>query len=204
MTRAWHLLRLALVTEWRMYVGLFRLLARRPDVPADATPVRYVGAVSLLLWVITIVSAVELVALHLIIPWHGVRLVADVVGVWGLAWCLGLTACHYVYPHLATDDGLHLRLQRHATAVLVPWDAVAGVRTRERSLESGSAVVVEDRVVSVALAKRTSLELVLHRPLAVTVKGVTHEVHEVRVYVDDAREVAAMVRSRATGGATSR
>lgn len=195
--RAWSLLRLALVTEWRMYVGAARLLARRPAVPADAVAVRYVGTVAVPLWAFTVLSAVELVALHLVLPWHGVRLAADVLGVWGVLWCLGLTGCHYVYPHLATADGLRLRAARPRPAVTVPWDAVAGVRIRERSLDSGRAVQVEGRTASLPVSSRTGVELVLHRPVRVVVRGVEHEVDEVRLGVDQPRELAALVRERA-------
>lgn len=201
MRRAWGLLRWALVTEWRMYVGAARLLARRRDVPDDSEPVPYVGSVSVLLWAFTVVSAVELVALHLIIPWHTVRLVADVLGIWGVVWCFGFTACHYVYPHLAAPEGLRLRLQRRHPALVVPWHLVQSVRVRERSLESGQALQVDGAVLSVAAAKRTDLELVLSAPLAVEVGGVTHEVHEVRVGVDEPRRVAELVRRRTDSGA---
>lgn len=201
MRRAWRFFVFLLVTEWRMYVGLVRLLARRPDVPTGAEPVPYVGGVALLLWGFTFVSVVELVALHLVLPWEGVRLAADVLGIWGVVWCLGLTGCHYVYPHLATADGLELRLQRHRPAVTVPWDAVDDVRVRERSVESGRALQVDDVVLAVPVDKRTTIELVLARPLAVTVRGVTTEVREVRVYVDEPREVARLARRLTASGA---
>ena len=38
--------RWALAMEWRMYVGVWRLLARRHDVPPGATAVPYVGGVA--------------------------------------------------------------------------------------------------------------------------------------------------------------
>jgi hypothetical protein len=200
--RAWELVRLVVVTEVRMYVGAARLLARRTDVPEGAEAVRYVGAVSVLLWAFTIVSAVELVALHLIIPWHGVRIAADVLGIWGLVWCLGMTGCHYVYPHLATPEAFRLRAQRRTDAVTVPWDAVASVRVHERSYDSSRPVqVADDGAVAVVVGSRTSLDLVFSRPLPVAVKGETHEVTEVRVYVDEPRQVAELARSRAGGGA---
>lgn len=204
LSAAWRLAWFLLVTEWRMYVGAARLLARRPDVPAGSVAVPYVAPVAALLWAFTVVSAVELVALHFIIPWEGVRLVADVLGVWGVVWCFGLTGCHYVYPHLAGPDDLRLRLQRHAAAVTVPWDVVASVRVRDRNLESGKAVQVDGRTASVPVDKRTNLELVLSRPVAVVVRGVTHEVDEVRVHVDDPRETARLARAFMGSGALER
>jgi hypothetical protein len=198
LARSWWLVRLALVTEWRMYVGAARLVARRPDVPDEAVAVRYVGAAAAPPWGFTVVSAIELVVLHLVLPWPTVRLAADVLGIWGLAWCLGLTACHYVYPHLAAPDGLRLRIARRRPALTIPWDAVAGVRVRERSLESGRAVQVHDRVACFPVSSLTTVEVALSRPLRVTVRGVPHEVDEVRLGVDEPRELAALVRARTT------
>ena len=203
MRRVVALVRFLLVTEWRMYVGAARLLARRPDVPAGATPVPYAGAVAAVLWAITAVSAVELVALHLILPWHTVRLVADILGIWGVIWCLGLTGCHYVYPHLVTDAALRVRSTRRHETVTVPWDAVAGVRMRERGIDDGSELQVADGALLVGAGKRTNVELSLSRPLSVTVRGVTHEVHEVRVFADDARALATLARANLQGGAAT-
>ena len=199
--QAWRLLRFLLVTEWRMYVGAVRLVLRRPDVAAGATPLPYVGAVAFPLWAFTAVSLVELVALHLVLPWPTVRLAADVLGIWGVVWCLGLTGCHYVYPHLLTPDALRLRSLRSRDAVTVPWDLVAAVRLRERTLDSGRAVQVHDRVARVTVDKRTDVELVLVRPITVEVRGVTHEVDEVHVQLDEPRAAARELRARARGGA---
>lgn len=197
MRTALALARQALATEGRMYVGA----ARRPDVPEGTEPVRYVGSVAVLLWAITAVSTVELVALHLIIPWHAVRVVADVLGIWGVVWCVGYTGCHYVYPHLATDAGLRLRAMQRGDTVLVPWAAIETVRVRERSLDSSRAVQVDDGVASLVVAKMTTLELVLRPPVGIHVRGVTHEVHEVRVAVDEPRRTADLIRRRMGSGA---
>ena len=101
MTTIWGWVLFAWRFEVNLYKSLFRFVTRRPDVPEGATGVRYVGAISVLLWAFVIGSAVELVALHVILPWERVRLAADILGIWGLMWMLGFTASHYVYPHLA-------------------------------------------------------------------------------------------------------
>jgi hypothetical protein len=204
MNRAWSLAKLAAVTEWRMYVGAARLVGRRPDVPEGAEPVRYVGAVSVLLWAFTVVSAVELVALHLIIPWHGVRIAADVLGIWGLVWCLGLTGCHYVYPHLVTATTLRVRHSAARDVVTVPLDLVEGVRVRERGIDEGKERQVADGVGLVGVGKRTNVEIRLRRPVAMTVAGVTHEVEEVRVFADDPRALARRLALTPEGGGTGR
>lgn len=180
--------------ELRMYVGLVRLLARRHDVPDDTEPHRYVGAVAVLLWAISAVSAVELVVLHLVIPWEWLRITADVVGIWGLVWCLGMTGCHHVYPHLVGPDGLAVRAARRTPQVVVPHDRIATVSLRERTHEGSRAVRLDDtggtgdpRALSVVVGGRTNVDVRLSSPLRTTVRGVVVEVDEVRLLADDPR-----------------
>lgn len=194
MTRLRDLVVLVVRLELQMYGGLLRLVRRRPDVPEGTTPVRYVGAVSALLWGLTIVSAVELVVLHLVIPWHAVRLAADIVGIWGLAWCLGMTACHYVYPHLADDAGLRLRAARRPAAVEVAWSQVAAAVVSEKGRDSSRSLQVEDGVLHVVVGSRTNVTLRLTEPLVVEVRGTSYDVAEVRFFADDPRAVVARVR----------
>lgn len=201
MKKVWSGVRWLLLLEVRMYVGAVRLLTRRSDVPADAQPFAYAGAVAAPLWAFTGVSAVELVALHLILPWETVRLIADILGIWGVVWCLGMIGCHYVYPHLFTEDALRVRNTHRHDTVRVPWEAVDRVGVRERSLDNGRAVQVEDGVLHVVVGSRTNLELTLKGPLEVTVRGVVHEVREVRLFADESREAVAAVRAHLTSGA---
>lgn len=196
MRRVWELVVLVVRLEVRMYVGLLRLVARRSDVPVGAEPVRYVGAVAAVLWGITIVSAVELVVLHLIIPWHGVRIAADVLGIWGVVWCLGMTGCHYVYPHLLDDAGLRIRPARRDPAVEIPWDRVAAATVSEKGRESSRALQVEGGVLHVVVGSRTNVTLRLVEPITVEVGGASYDVGEVRFFADDPRAVVARVRAR--------
>ena len=200
MTAARWLLRMArfaISFEVALYRSAARWATRRYDVPPGATPHPYVGAVSVLLWAFIGGSAVELVALHLILPWETVRLVADVLGVWGLVWMIGLAGSYRVFPHLVTDEGVRVR-NGHTTDLLVPWDAIASVRTRERSAPSSRAVQLDPatRSLSVVVAGRTNVELVLGRPLTLTVKGVEEEVLEVRLLADEHRDLLREVRAR--------
>ena len=185
-----------LLFAWRfevaLYRSLFRWVTRRPAVPAGTTAVPYVGAVSLLLWAFTIGSAVELVALHVILPWEHVRLIADVIGIWGLLWMLGFTASHYVYPHLVGPTGLRLRSGHHV-AVDVPWDAVARATSRERGTEESRILQTTTACSPSCTASRTNVELRLARPIDVPVRGTTRSVTEVRFFADDPRDVVQRV-----------
>ena len=89
MTTVLSLVRRAVAFEVNLYRSLFRWVTRRPDVPSGAAAFPYVGAIATLLWAFVIVSAIELVAVHLLLPWATIRLVADLLGLWGLVWMLG-------------------------------------------------------------------------------------------------------------------
>ena len=189
------LVKRGILFEVALYRSTARLAARRPAVPAGATPYSYVGAVVVLLWAFVIGSAVELVALHLILPWEAVRLAADVLGIWGLIWMLGFAASMHVHPHLVTDTGLLVR-NGHGPGLEVPWDDVVAVRSRERSLDSGRARQYADGVLSIVVGSRTNVELTLARPVETTVRGEKVAATELHLFADDPRALSREIRSR--------
>lgn len=186
--------------EIALYRCLLRWVLRRPVAPAGSTPYGYVGAVSLLLWAFITGSAVELVVLHVVIPWETVRLVVDVLSLWGLVWMLGYAASLYIHPHVVGPPGLRVR-QGHDIDLLVPWDAVAGVTARERHRDRSAALQVDrdDRgaVLSVVMDSRTNVEVTLSRPLTFLVEGADGAVTEVRLIADDPRALVAQLREQA-------
>ena len=204
MSRILRVLRHAVVYEVKLYRALLRWVTRRPDVPVGATAFTYVKAVAVLLWAFVIVSAIEVVALELILPWETVRLIALVLGLWGLVWMLGLTASYHVYPHLVDAEGIRVR-DGVARDIRIPWDAVGSLRSRERSRESSKAVQLDEAegasVLHLVTSSRTNVDVVLSRPLAVPVKGRTVEVVEIRFFADEPRALVTHVRERsaATG-----
>ena len=193
--------------ELAMYRSLFRWVTRRPDVPGDATPFPYVGAVAVLLWAFIIVSAIELVALHLILPWETVRLIVDIVSIWGLVWMLGFMGSFKVHPHFVSDSCLRVR-NGPATAITVPWDAIATVGVRERSRDKSNTIQVDHdghgTVLNVVVGSRTNVNVTLLRPLVVPLSKGEEPVTEIRLYADDARGLAKHVREHLASSETTR
>ena len=136
------LVRRVVTFELGLYRSLFRWVTRRPDVPSDAVAFAYIGAVEAILWAFIFGSATEFVVLHLILPWETVRIIVDVLGIWGLAWMLGMMASFRVHPHLVTDSGLRVR-HGAATDIALPWDDIADIRVRERSRDKSRAVQLD-------------------------------------------------------------
>ena len=99
----------------------------------------YAQQVSPLFAVFIFVSAIELPVVHILLPWDTVRLVVDVLSVWGLLWMVGMLASVRVFPHLMDGEGLRVRYGT-TVDIRVPWDAVAGVTSRRGSVDSGKSV----------------------------------------------------------------
>ena len=183
--------------ELGLYRSLFRWVTRHPDVPSDAVAFAYIGAVAAILWAFIFGSATELMVLHLILPWETVRIIVDVLSIWGLAWMLGMMASLRVHPHLVSDSGLRIR-HGATTDMAVRWDDIATIRVRERSRDKSRAVQLDrdegSAVLNVVIGSRTNVDITLRGPLVVQLRTGEESVTEFRFYVDDARELVRRVR----------
>jgi hypothetical protein len=133
--RALGMARHALAFEYNIYKSLLRWVLRRPGVPPGFEPVGYARLATPMLWLWIFGSALELPLVHVLVPWHGVRISLLIVGVWGLLWMVGILAGLRSYPHLLGADGLRIR-NGALHDIAIPWKAVAQVTTEDRSLLS--------------------------------------------------------------------
>ena len=145
------------------------------------------------------VSVLELPVVHLLLPWETVRLIADVLSIWGLLWMVGFLASMKVYPHLLDDHGLRIR-NGTSVDIRIPWEAIASVTSRRRSVPTRRTVSIEHsddgNVLSVAVLKQTKVDVVLNRPTATKLRNGTEEATELRLYVDDPGAFVATARER--------
>lgn len=197
----------AVKLEVTLYLALVRWIARRPEVPPGTTPIGYSRLVApmLMLWIFG--SAVEVVVLDVLLSrwWTPLRIPLLLVGVWGLVWMLGMLAAYRVRPHLLGEDVLTVRDGIHAR-VDVPLDIIAGTRSVDHDLPGLlKSVHVEGEgdaaTLLIGVGSRTNLELVLTGPTALETPHGPTTVTRVGLWVDEPREVAALLRSvAATGG----
>jgi hypothetical protein len=193
----WH----ALVLEVAMYRNLLRWALRRPAVGRGEEPVGYAQSVTpvMALWIFA--SAAEMPLLHVLIPWHPVRVVNIVLGVWTLVWMLGILAGLRVHPHTVSAAGLRVR-NGAFTDVLVPWDAMAAVSTREVDLPSSMRSLqpletADGTDLRVGVSGRVNIAVVLREPLRVTpTRRREMTVTRISFWVDDPRAVARLLRER--------
>ena len=195
--RAFRLARWFVTLEIGIWRSLFlwvtrRVPGRRPGVETFA----YSRDIVPILAAISAVSTVELVVVHVLLPWETIRLIADVISIWGLLWMLGLLASLRVFPHLVADDALHVRYGT-TVDVAVPWEAVASVTARRRGgVTSRKSVWVDGAVVTVAVLKQTRVDVVLREPTRLELPDGPETVTEVRLYVDNPRAFVTAARER--------
>jgi hypothetical protein len=187
--------------ELALYRSLVRWIVRRPDIPSGAVAFTHIGAVAALLWAFIFVSAIELFVLHLLLPWETIRIIADVLSLWGLVWMLGMLASFKVYPHLVSESGLRVR-RGVSVDLTVPWDAIAAIEVRERGRDKSRALQLDrdeqSTVLNVVVASRTNVDLTLRRPLPVPLPNGEESITELRLYTDDPRGLVSRVRERRT------
>lgn len=199
MTTMWPTVRRLVAAEFRLYGTVVPWLLRRSDAPPRTAAFGYAGVIRPVLWAFIVVSAIEVVVLHVLIPWPVVRLIADVVSVWGLFWMVALTASLGTRPHLVGDGGLRIRYGVTAD-VTVPWDAVGAVAERRRSREKSRAVQLDrspqGTVLNVVVGSQTTVDVTLRRPLEVDLPAGRETVVAIRLHADDARGLVRAVRER--------
>jgi len=117
---------------------------RVPGRRAGTQTFAYAKELTPLMCAFVFVSLIELPIVHLLIPWDTVRLVADIVSIWGLLWMIGLLASVRVFPHLLDERELRVRYGA-STDVRVPRDAIASVRARRGKADDPGRVPVMNR-----------------------------------------------------------
>ena len=189
----------AIAFESGIWRSLGRALLRRPDVPRGAEAFSYHRMVAPVMWLWIFASAAEVVAVDALLPWHTARIVAAVLGLWGLAWMVGMLGALTTQPHLVDDSGLRLR-NGFSVDLWVPWDAIASIAGQPHDLPSSMrSVHVEESehgdVLAVGVSGRTNVLVRLHEPTTFTTTRGEHVVTAVRFWVDEHRSLTSRVRA---------
>ncbi len=193
--------------EFGIWRSLFLWVTRRvPGLGPGVEAFSYSRDITPLMAAFIFGSTLELVVVHILLPWETVRLVADVLSIWGLLWMLGYLASVRVFPHLLACDGLHIRYGT-TVDIWIPWDAIAGVTARRGSVSTRKAASVERTgegiVVNVAVLRRTKVDLSLHRPTRLDLPSGREDVTEVRLYVDNPKAFVKAARQQLADEATA-
>ncbi|MFE1592839.1 hypothetical protein [Nocardia sp. NPDC058705] len=182
--------------EIDIWVSLARALTRRPDI-AGGTPIRYAGAVSAFFWAFLVISAVEIPAVHLLIPWPPVQLIALILGAWGLLWMAGMLAAHHMYPHLLTDEHLRVRYLRRV-ALDLPLADIRAVRNDLRAYDGPKTLQLtglNDTTLAVILGSSTNIRIDLIDPRTFHTPHGDFTASTVAFWADDPQTTVASIRA---------
>ncbi|MFD4441013.1 hypothetical protein ACFWPK_14710 [Nocardia sp. NPDC058519] len=182
--------------EVDIWVSLARVAARRPDTGCG-TPIRYAGAVSAVIWAFIVVSAVEIPAVHLLIPWPAARIVALALGVWGLLWMVGMLAAHHMYPHVLTGDLLRVRYLRRVALDIALAD-IRAVRHDLRAYDGAKSLQLTgtgDETLAVIIGSSTNIRVILTEPQTFHTPQGDFTVSTVAFWADDPQAAVAKIRA---------
>lgn len=184
-----HLIRRASAMEAGGWAGLGRLIFARPRVPRGAVAVSYHRPVRAILIVFIVLSAVEIPIIDLIVhPWPFVRIPLLVLGIWGLAFMLGLLASYITRPHAVGPEGIRIR-QGSEIDIALSWDDVLSVARRTELRHKGPKYTpgrTDDAwVLHLPMQDETNLVVELERPVEITMPQGAVRVDEIRFWGDD-------------------
>lgn len=190
------------VSELRYYRSLFLALAKKRVVPAEALSFSYTKGTMAIPTAIIAVSLVEIVIVHLIVPWQWLRVGLLVFSVWGILLVSGFFASRIVHPHLVTGESLILRWGLQ-TVLSTGHDNVVSVRKHVHHAYTQPAVEGERLILTQFQSANVSLHfaepVVVDAPVPKKDRPVDSRITEVLLYVDDTEAFVEAVR-RVSGG----
>lgn len=186
------LLRVAL-GELRLFASLGRWILRRPDVPRGAVPVGYARGALAIPSAFAVAALIEMVVVHVLVPWPVVRTVLALLSLYGLLFLLAWMGSLVVRPHLVYPDTLVLR---HGSAVVgtVGRANIAGATAaRLMAMPKDYLNTSDDGAHTLTLAgpDGTNVRLDLRDPVHVVPPGMPWRRHRgqavtrIRLQVDD-------------------
>lgn len=176
------------ISELRAFANLFLVVTGRRRLPPSARGFGYTKGTMLVPVVVIVLTVVELVVVHLLVPWQWLRIVLLVLTIWALLFVLGLLASRVVHPHFVNDDVLNLRWGRDA----VLTTSLANIIRAERYTHFAHTQphVEDDRLILTAL-QPTNVRLSFAEPVAAVApvskkhRPPDFRASEARVFVDD-------------------
>lgn len=167
----------SMITTWWLVVR------RTRDVPPGAVPFSYGREQLPLFATIASVSVIEIVPIHLLVPWPWLRVVLLVASLYGAVWIIGFYQGLRRRPHYVTDDDLMLRCGPSGI-VTVPLAEIASGQRKAAHWSSSGVQFPDEHDVAVSYSGETNVRLELRSGARVTADGVTRPAGAVHFMVD--------------------
>jgi hypothetical protein len=173
--------------------ALWWAVSRRRAVGPGAAAFSYTSRIGVMLWVTIALTPVEVVAVHLLLPWPAVRWVVLGLSMVTLLGTVAFALALGQRPHTLDRDRLTLRFA-FVHEVVVPVADVAGVSTRT-TLDHRRTLETADGGLSLSVLGETSVRLQLSPGATVRLGSDEVPVERVAFFADDPRGVAGRLRA---------
>lgn len=188
------------LSEIRSMWSLCLAVARRKIVPRGATTFGYTRGTLTMPAVMLALCLVELVVVHLIVPWQWLRILLLVLTVWGALFILGFFAARTVHPHFVSAGALHLRWG-HQNVLVTPLSNILSAdshanHTHVHPFAEGDLLVLtqfQSTNVRIRLAEPVPANPPVPRKDAIA----AFEASEVQLYVEDPDLFLTVLTARA-------
>lgn len=197
------LLRVA-AAEMRIFASLGRWVSRKPHVPDGAIAVGYARGALAVPAAFAVAAVVEMVVVHVLVPWPAVRVVLALLSLYGLLFVLGWMGSQVVRPHLIYPDRMVVRSGNLAVAEIPRAHIARMDRARSPRTPKDYINVEDDGTATLTLAgpDGTNVRLELAGTAAVRVPGLpwarraAREVGRIRLSVDDPTSLVALFSAK--------
>lgn len=163
---------------------------RPPTVPIGATPVPSKNGTAVLPAAFVVASGIEIMVLHLVLPYPALAAALTALSVYGVVLLLGLVAVRWQHPHYLTETDLVIRTGRHVVAT-VPLEDIASVRVHHDG--TTTTPTVEGTTARMATLAGCNVAVTLSAPVSIRLSASTrspaHRVTELRFAADDTNTV---------------
>lgn len=176
------------VSELRAFQSLGLAIAGRRRTPGGSAPFGYTKGTMTFPLVMVALSLVELVIVHVLVPWLWLKLVLLVPTAWGVLFILGLFASRIVHPHFILNGRLTLRWGRQ-TVLVAPLSRIASVTAHTNHAHTQPHAEGERLVLTQFQSTNVRIRFTEPIPAAAPVakRQLPPDFHtlEVQLYVDD-------------------
>lgn len=175
--------------------SMWRWIRRKPDVAPGQQPMSYGSEIRPIMWVMVVLTPLEILAIELLLPWAAARIVMLVLALYGTVWVLGFLGALSSRPHVVGNSNLTLRFV-HFVSVSVPLRGEMSV-TMARHSGYKKSVNIKDRILAMPIGDSTNLAVTLSAPVLVRPKlgAPEQEVSEVRFSADDPKAALTLLQA---------
>ncbi|WP_157156472.1 MULTISPECIES: hypothetical protein [unclassified Diaminobutyricimonas] len=192
--------RIAITLEIGVWRSLWRLISRRPNIPTGAQPFGYTKPILSIMIIFIVLSAIEIPIVDLIVhQWPTVRIIALILGIWGVTFMIGFLAAMLTNPHAVSEQALHIR---HGAGldIRIDWDDIESIHSVRSGLAESKTVQLTDTAsgtaLHVAIQSETNVDVRLRHPVTVTLPKGEATITEAHFRADDPDTLVSSARAR--------